>query len=111
MQNDNRGQFADFAEQGRQRRQQRRDQRQQQPHRKGRFFRWFVLAVNVAFLVWLATTLEPSGDCAGLTGDALTSCTTGEAVGSGLGMIVIVFLWALVDVILGVVYLVVRDRR
>lgn len=101
------GQDLHGAEWGRQQRQER----QRRPHKPGRVFRWFVLAVNLLFLVWLFTTLEPSGDCSGLTGDALTSCTAGEAVGAGIGMVLVIALWALVDVILGVVYLVVRDRR
>lgn len=80
---------AQFAEQGRQR-------RQRQPHRKGRFLRYLIAAVNLGFLVWWFRTLTTPGD------DPVQAAVS--------GMLLLVF-WAIVDVILGVVYLVARDRR
>lgn len=83
---------ARFADQGRQRRHQ-----QQHPQRKGRWFGYFVLAVNALFLLWMVFSLP---------GEAATDPAGGMILG-----IMRLALWVVTDVILGVVYLVVRDRR
>ncbi len=80
-----------FAEQGRQRRQQQR------PRRKGRWFGYFVLAVNVLFLLWVLVSMP---------GEAAADPTGGMIL-----FAVRLLLWVVMDVILGVVYLVLRDRR
>lgn len=81
--------------------------------RKYRPFTWVIIVVNVLFLFWVisgggsaASNLE---DCTGLVGKALDSCeltNAGTAVGTGIGVIFIVFLWGFVDVILGVLWLI-----
>lgn len=81
------------------------------PRPKRRVFMWVILAVNAAFLVWLISLGGSAADqCAGLVGDELDACQTGSAIGTGLAGILVVFLWALVDVILGVIFLVTRRR-
>jgi len=79
--------------------------------RRLRPFTWFILAVNVLFLVWVVSA--PSGaskGCAGLTGDQLQACRAGTTVGTAIGVAVIIFLWVATDVILGVVWLVTNRR-
>jgi hypothetical protein len=82
---------AEFAEQGRQRRQQ------QHPRRKGRRFGYFVLAVNALFLLWVIFSMP---------GEAAADPTSGMILTA-----IRLVLWVIVDVILGVVYLVLRNRR
>jgi hypothetical protein len=72
---------------------------------------WVILAINALFLVWLVSALGSGSTCEGMTGDHLSACQTGEGIGKGIVFIVILLLWALVDVILGVIYLVTRRNN
>ncbi|MGZ5408310.1 MAG: hypothetical protein ACXWDG_11075 [Aeromicrobium sp.] len=81
---------------------------------KWRVFTWVIVVINVLFLVWIVTGLAAAGNnCAGETGDSLSACQAGTAVGASIGVGIIVFLWAFVDIILGILWLVTRpkDRR
>jgi hypothetical protein len=85
---------------------------------KWRPFTWIILAVNVLFLVWLITGVggaaDQAEDCTALVGNAKDLCEAGNAgtaVGAGIGAAIILFLWALVDVILGILWLVTRPKR
>lgn len=82
------------------------------PTRKRRhWFRWFFLAVQLLFLVWLITGVSgAAGNCDGEVGQALEACQAGTAVGAGLGVAVILFVWVAVDVILGLTYMIFRRR-
>jgi hypothetical protein len=72
--------------------------------RKGTYV---VLIFNLLMLVWvISAAASASGDatdCGSLSQDA---CNTARDVGTGIGVFILVFLWALGDVILGVVWLV-----
>jgi hypothetical protein len=73
---------------------------------------WAILAINALFLWWIIAGVGGTADnCAGEVGQALEDCQTATNIGAGIGIIFIVFLWALVDVILGVLYLVTRKRN
>jgi hypothetical protein len=80
------------------------------PRKKRRVFMWVILAMNALFLVWVIVGLAQGSSCTGMTGDELTACATGEGIGKGVAVFLIVLFWALVDVILGVVYMVTRRR-
>jgi len=68
---------------------------------------WFILVVQVLFLIWIISGANSAADnCAGLTGDDLTICQAGTAIGASIGIGLIIFLWAIVDVILGVIWLI-----
>ena len=69
------------------------------PRRRPRVGMWVILAVQVLFAWWLLTSLGP------YTGPAPSD---GEAIGSAVAFVFILGVWALVDVILGVVWLVTR---
>ncbi|MFP8963131.1 hypothetical protein ACLIYP_21650 [Streptomyces nanhaiensis] len=57
--------------------------------------------------MWIITGIAGVSDqCAGLTGSALEQCEAGTAVGASIGVGLIIFLWAAVDVILGLTYIV-----
>lgn len=74
-------------------------------------FTWVILVINALFLAWLISgVVSASGNCAGMRGQDLQACQAGTAVGAGIGVAIIVLFWALVDVILGVLWLVTRSR-
>jgi hypothetical protein len=84
---------------------------------KWRVFTWVIVVINVLFLVWFIAGVGSAGsnvkDCTGLTGQALDLCNAGNAgtaVGTGVGAAIIIFLWAFVDIIMGIVWLVTRPR-
>ncbi|WP_431678566.1 hypothetical protein [Kitasatospora sp. KL5] len=83
-------------------------QRWRLPH--WRFFTWVILLFNLVMLIWLVSGVASTArDCDGLVGNALTDCEASN-VGTGIGATLIVVLWAMGDVILGVLWLV-TDRR
>lgn len=78
---------------------------------KWRVFTWVILVINALFLFWvIAGGSSAASNCNGLTGQALTNCQTGTTVGAAIGIGIIILLWAAVDVILGVIWLVSRPR-
>jgi len=75
--------------------------------RNWRKFTWFILAVQALFVVWIISGVSSVSDsCSGLTGSDLDICQAGTAVGASIGVGIILFLWAVVDVILIVIWLV-----
>jgi hypothetical protein len=82
------------------------------PRKKRRVFMWFILGVNVLFLWWILEGAGSNADnCAGEVGQALEDCQAATNIGTGIGIIFIIFLWAMVDVILGVLHIVTRRRN
>ncbi|MFE1797763.1 hypothetical protein ACFW9L_16555 [Streptomyces sp. NPDC059517] len=83
-----------------------------QPKKRRRIFLWVFLAVQILFLVWIISgSVSASGtsnDCQGLTGDALSLCEDAGDVGTAIGVGLIIALWAAVDIILGISYIVYR---
>jgi hypothetical protein len=72
---------------------------------------WVILVINGLFLWWMISAVGGlADDCASKVGTDLEACETGTAIGGGLAFIFILVLWALVDVILGVIFLVTRRR-
>jgi len=74
-------------------------------------FKWVFGAVNVLFAVWLVNSLATTPDtCDGLSGEMLQACQDGTAIGTGLGVMMILFLWAVTDGILLMLRLVFRRK-
>ena len=73
---------------------------------------WVIIVVNILFAWWLIGGVGSavSESCEGLTGDDLTSCQAGTAIGAGIGVIFILFLWVMVDIILLVIFLVTKKK-
>jgi hypothetical protein len=68
---------------------------------------WLFLVIQILFIVWIVTgTSSATSSCNGLSGDELDLCQGATAVGAGIGIFLIIVLWALVDIILGVIWLV-----
>lgn len=89
-------------------------QLQPAPRKRRHVFRWVFLAVQVLFIVWLLTGVASGSSapasCAGLAGQNLQDCIAAGHAGTTIGVFLIVFLWAAVDGILGVGYLIFRRR-
>lgn len=82
--------------------------------KRRRVFLWVFLAVQALFILWIAggvsssRSAASSSDCTFLSAsDCQAAADAGTAIGVGL----VIFLWAAVDTILGIVYLVVRSNR
>lgn len=79
---------------------------------KWRKLTWVFVIVQVLFVVWIiAGASEVAGSCEGLRGNERDACEAGTAIGATIGVGVIVFLWVLVDVILGITWLVTNRSR
>jgi hypothetical protein len=84
---------------------------QRAPKRKKRVFMWVFLAIQTLFIIWIiAGASNASDNCAGKVGDALKLCQNATGVGAGIGIFIIVFFWVMVDLILGITYLITRRR-
>lgn len=75
-----------------------------------RIFTWVILAFNVIMLVWVVSGAATGESCSGKTGDELSLCEAGQA-GTGIGVFLVILLWALGDIILGVLWLITKPRR
>jgi hypothetical protein len=75
-----------------------------------RIFTWVILAFNVIMLIWVITGTASGESCSGKTGYDLTECEAGQA-GTGIGVFLVILLWALGDIILGVLWLVTKPRK
>ncbi|MCW2738620.1 hypothetical protein [Nocardioides sp.] len=75
------------------------------PKKKKRIFLWVFLAIQLLFIVWIiggasGANGDPN-DCGSLSKEA---CNDAEAVGTGIGVFLIVILWMVVDFFLAVGY-------
>jgi len=78
-----------------------------------RVLTYVILAFNLLMLLWVIAGANSAGgtpkNCGSL--DAKT-CNDLESVGTGIGVAILIFFWAVIDIILGVVYLVTgRSKR
>ncbi len=78
-----------------------------------RFGSWILLSFNVfmAFLLVSGIIGATQGACAGLTGDDLDLCRAAAAIGTSIGVGIVLFVWAIIDVILFIVWFVTRSRQ
>jgi hypothetical protein len=68
---------------------------------------WVIIAINLLFLYATFSGLsETSKSCTGLTGDDLSICQAGTAIGAGLGLGIILFFWVMIDLILLIIWFV-----
>lgn len=73
--------------------------------KKRRLFLWFFLAVQALFIIWIIAGISGAGgdpsDCGSLSKEA---CNDAEAVGTGIGVALVIGLWMVVDFLLAVGY-------
>lgn len=73
---------------------------------------WALLIWNVLMIVWVVGGVSSVGDsCAGETGDALAACQAGSAIGAGLGVSVLIFIWFIGFIVLGLIWLMSRPKE
>ncbi|HEX8095063.1 hypothetical protein [Jatrophihabitans sp.] len=76
-----------------------------------RIFTYVILAFNLLMLIWIIggiSSANSSKDCGGLDAD---TCQAATDVGTGIAVFFIIVLWALGDIILGVLWLVTNRKR
>ncbi|MGW0939124.1 hypothetical protein [Streptomyces sp. NPDC002666] len=80
------------------------------PKKRKRVFMWTFLAIQVVFLLWviLGATSGGASDCGNLSA---ADCNDASNAGTAIGVGLIIGLWAIVDVILGATYAVIRLAR
>lgn len=71
---------------------------------------WVILIVQVLFLVWVIAAAN-SGAHACTDSEYSDACVNSAAIGTMIGLAFILFLWALIDVILGVTWMVTNKNR
>ena len=78
--------------------------------RNWRKFTWFILVVNILFLIWIISigvgASDTPDECKDFVEFELEICKDLYDLGSGIATTLIVYLWAAADVILGIVWLV-----
>src|SRR5712672_1376716 len=72
---------------------------------------WVILVVQVLFVIWLITGISAVSDNNCSTDAYADACRAGQAMGAGIGIGLIIFLWALIDVILGVIWLITNKSK
>lgn len=73
---------------------------------------WALLIWNVLMVIWVVGGVGAVGDnCAGETGDALVACQAGTAIGAGLGVTMIIFIWFIGFIVLGLIWLMSRPKE
>jgi hypothetical protein len=86
--------------------------RKEAPMPRWRPFTWIIVVVNVVFLLWIVSTFAGASDsCSGESGQVKDVCETLATVGASIGVALVALVWALADVILGVLWLVTRQGR
>lgn len=69
-----------------------------------RILTYLILVINLLFLLWIITGVSASnGPCKGLSARV---CNDAANTGKGIGVFVIVVFWVIVDIILGVIFLI-----
>lgn len=79
--------------------------------KKRRVFLWTFLAVQALFLLWIFAGVGSAGtpgDCGTLDAE---SCEAATAVGTGIGVFMIIVFWMMVDFLLAVGYGIYRLAR
>jgi hypothetical protein len=73
---------------------------------------WALLVWTAIFAIWIVGGVgSVSNNCAGQTGDALTACQAGTAIGGGLAVTFILVIWFVGFVVIGLVWLMSRPKE
>lgn len=77
-----------------------------------RFMKWLLLGFNLLMIVWIiagiASNNNSTADCGTLSAEA---CDAAGDVGTTIGVGILIVLWALGDIILGVLYLISPSKK
>jgi hypothetical protein len=73
---------------------------------------WAILIWTGLFILWGATGVGAvSDECVGLTGEDLSICQAGTAIGGGIGLTFIFLLWFVGFVVLAIVWFMTRPKN
>lgn len=73
---------------------------------------WVIVIWTAIFVVWIVSGAGAvSNQCAGLAGDELANCQAATAIGGGLGVTFIAFLWFVGFIVLAIVWFMSRPRH
>lgn len=73
---------------------------------------WALVIWTAIFAIWIAAgTGSVANNCAGLVGDDLTLCQSGTAIGGGLAVTFLIFLWFMGFVVLSLVWFMSRPKN
>lgn len=75
----------------------------------GKIVKWAFIAFNVLMLIWLFAGFSAAGEA--MSGTVNDAERAGAAIGSTLGLGMIIVLWAMGDVILGMFVLFTRRKK
>lgn len=73
-----------------------------------RKFSWVILVINALFLIWVIAGAASSN--AACDPKTQAACEAGQAIGKGIGVALIIVFWAVIDVILLVIWLVTKKK-
>lgn len=76
-----------------------------------RIMSWIVLLFNMIMLIWIISAGASGSGCHEHAQDMQQACQAGADVGKGIAIYVLLTLWAMGDVILGIIWLVTRPSR
>ncbi len=75
----------------------------------GKLVKWIFIGFNILMLIWMVVGMGAAGDA---TNSAVNDAErAGAAIGTGLGFMMILFVWALGDVVLGLFVLFTRRKK
>lgn len=77
---------------------------------KLRPFTWVILAVNAIFVAWIIGGAVSASHQTCSPGLSAQACQSASAIGTGIGVALIIGLWVAADFILGVLWLITRPR-
>ena len=84
-----------------------------QPKKKKRVFMWVFLAIQAIFIFWLIAGITSAGGDADTANGVLTQQEANDAaaVGTGIGVMLVLVLWCIVDFLMLAVWAVTRLAR
>lgn len=75
----------------------------------GKVMKWLFIIFNIFMLIWMVTSCVAVGD---ISSNAVNDAErAGAAIGAGLGMTFLLFVWGVGDVILGLFVLFTRRKK
>ena len=74
------------------------------PTKKKRVFLWVFLAVQVLFIIWIIGGASSGGDATDCGSLSQQACNDAQDIGTGIGVVLIIVLWMVVDFLLAIIY-------
>ena len=75
----------------------------------GKLIKWTFIGFNILMLIWVISGIGASSE--GIESASSEAGEAGAAIGAGIGLAMIITVWAIGDVILGIMTLLSRPKR